>query len=92
MEISATHKVYFPRMMKFEINSESFAVNVTNVETNLEFSSFNIKLEFFGLIKDLKFYTDYIIGAVSFDKKKIFFDNSFYYSYSNSELFSSRKY
>ena len=70
MEISMDNKVYFPRMMKFEINSESFTVNITNVETNLEFSSFTIKREFFGLIKDLKFYTDYRIGAVSFDKKK----------------------
>ena len=62
--------IFFPKMMKFEINNESFEVNIDNVETNLEFSSFLIKRDFFGLIKDLKFYTDYIIGAVAFEKKK----------------------
>ena len=62
--------IYFPKMMKFEINNESFSVNIDNVETNLEFSSFIIKRDFFGLIKDLKFYTDYLIGTVAFEKRK----------------------
>ena len=61
---------YFPRMMKFEINNESFETNIDNVETNLEFSSFTITRNFFGLIKDLKFYKDYLIGAVAFEKRK----------------------
>ena len=69
-EKQITIETYFPRMMKFEINNESFEVNINNVEIDLEFSSFLIKRDFFGLIKDLKFYNDYLIGAVAFEKRK----------------------
>ena len=61
---------FFPKMMKCEINNESFTANINNVENNLEFTSFLITRDFFGLIKDLKFYTDYLIGAVAFEKRK----------------------
>ena len=61
---------YFPKMMKFEINIESFAIDMDNVEKDLEFTSFRIKKDFFGLMKDLKFYTDYLIGAIAFEKRK----------------------
>ena len=70
MKIESTDEVYFPRMMKFEINNESFEINIDNVEKDLELSSFIIKRDFYGLLKDLKFYDDYIIGAVAFEKKK----------------------
>ena len=69
---------YFPAMMKFEINNESFEVDIDNVEKNLEFSSFLIKRDFFGLVKDLKFYNDYIIGAVAYEKKKYTLSTPFF--------------
>ena len=69
---------YFPTMMKFEINNESFEVDIDNVENNLEFSSFLIKRDFFGLIKDLKFYNDYIIGAVAYEKRKYVLSTPFF--------------
>ena len=70
MKITSTNEIYFPKMMKFEINNESFEIDYNNVEIDLEFSSFIIRRDFFGLVKDLKFYNDYIIGAIAFEKKK----------------------
>ena len=70
MKISSTEEVYFPKMMKFEINNESFPINMDNLDADLELSTFTIRRNFFGLVKDLKFYNDYIIGAVSYEKKK----------------------
>ena len=70
MKIKSTDEVYFPKMMKFEINNESFKINLNNLEKDLELSSFIIRRNFFGLVKDLKFYNDYLIGAVAFEKEK----------------------
>ena len=64
-------------MMKFEINNESFEINLNNVEIDLELSSFVIRRDFFGLVKDLKFYNDYIIGAVAFEKRKYSLETPF---------------
>ena len=69
---------YFPVMMKFEINNESFEVDINNVEKDLEFDSFLIKRDFFGLVKDLKFYNDYIIGAVAYEKRKYVLSTPFF--------------
>ena len=77
MKIKSTDEVYFPKMMKFEINNESFEINLNNVEIDLELSSFTIRRDFFGLVKDLKFYNDYIIGAVAFEKKKYSLETPF---------------
>ena len=70
IKVTDLDRVFFPKMMKFEINNESFEINLSNLESDLSLSSFIIRRNFYGLLKDLKFYKDYLIGAVSFDKKK----------------------
>ena len=91
IKVTDLDRVFFPKMMKFEINNESFEINLSNLESDLSLSSFIIRRNFYGLLKDLKFYKDYLIGAVSFDKK-IFINDPIYESNSSNKLFPSWKY
>ena len=56
---------YFPPMMKFEINENSYKVGLTNgdIPKNARIDAFVITNKFFGLISKLSRYDDYIIGA-----------------------------
>ena len=69
---------FFPAMMKFEINNESFEVNLDNLENDLEFSKFIMKRYLFGLFRELKFYSEYIIGTIPYEKNKYTLTTPFY--------------
>ena len=55
---------YFPMMIHFEINEESFKIDSTTEK--VEFNEFKIYTELFGLVYNVRFYSEYIIGAYGF--------------------------
>ena len=59
--------VYFPRMMKFEINTDSIAVSInsTTIISDPNFSSITISHEFFGLFRNIELYKEFIIQSIS---------------------------
>jgi hypothetical protein len=68
-EISDSGTVFFPTMMKFELQSQSYAVNISNVNPIMNLDSFTIKKDYFGLVANVKFYDRYIIGALGYEQE-----------------------
>ena len=58
-EIEDYGTVFFPTMMKFELQSQSYPVNISNVNTKMNLDSFTIKKDYFGLVANVKFYDEY---------------------------------
>ena len=59
---------YFPSMMKFEIEKESFPLNydaITGYSFNI--NSFTISKTVYGLFYNVLIYTDFVIGALGFE-------------------------
>ena len=57
-------------MMKFEINTDSIAVDIDKEKFNSEpdFSKITISKGYFGLFSPIKFYTEFVIQAISLEK------------------------
>ena len=68
-EISDSGTVFFPTMMKFELQDQSYAVNISNVNPLMNLDSFTIKKDYFGLVANVKFYDRYIIGSLGYEQE-----------------------
>ena len=58
-------KSYFPQMINFEINAESLPI-MNEPLSEIKFSYFKIASEFFGLLFNVRYYHEYLIGAYGF--------------------------
>ena len=56
--------VYFPTLIKFEMDTFSYKIN--NYQ-NLLFDKFQISKNFYGLMYSLKFFSNFLIGAYGFE-------------------------
>ena len=60
---------YFPPMMNFEINNESFGVGrklvIGDIPNNIIINQFELKQSFFCLFAYLTYYNQYIVGSLS---------------------------
>ena len=61
---------FFPRMMKFEINTDSIPVDIegNKIINDPNFSTITIKKGYFGLFSPVKFYNEFIIQAITYEK------------------------
>ena len=59
--------IYFPRMIKFEINTDSIPVNIdsTKISNDPNFSTLTISSGYFGLFKKISLYNEFIIQSIS---------------------------
>lgn len=57
---------FFPTMLKFEINSNSYAILSTSI-SGISISQFTIKNNLYGLVANIKAYSNYIIGAYGYE-------------------------
>ena len=64
---NSTNHIFFPRMMKFEINTDSIEVDISKVATDPNFSKININSGYFGLFSPIKFYTEFVIQAIAYE-------------------------
>ena len=64
---SNSNILYFPRMMKFEINTDSIAVNIDSktISSDPNFSSITISNGFFSLFRSIDLYKEFIIQSIS---------------------------
>ena len=56
---------YYPQMINFEINAESMPI-MNEPSTQIEFSYFKIASDFYGLLFNVRYYHEYLIGAYGF--------------------------
>ena len=66
-EKSSNSNIYFPRMMKFEINTDSIPATIdsTKIKDDPTFSKITISNEYFGLFKKIEIYEQFIIQSIS---------------------------
>jgi hypothetical protein len=57
---------FFPTMMKFEINSNSYSILSSSI-SGISISQFTIKANLYGLVANVKAYSNYIIGAYGYE-------------------------
>ena len=58
---------FFPRMIKFEINTESIQANTEKIGEDPIFNKITIDQGYFGLFGGIKFYSDYIIQSIAYE-------------------------
>ena len=56
---------YFPPMLNFEINSQSYPITASTIPDDIVIDHFTISSFFFGLIGGINYYKEYIIGAIA---------------------------
>ena len=61
-------KKYFPRMIKFEINTNSIESNPENITQEPILDRIILNEGYYGLFVGIKYYTSYIIQAITFEK------------------------
>ena len=66
-EKSYNNKVYFPRMIKFEINTDSIEADPTKISQDPIFTKITIDKKYFGLFVGIKFYNEYIIQSIAYE-------------------------
>ena len=66
-EESYSSDVYYPRMIKFEINTDSIQADPTKINLEPVFSKITISKEYFGLFESIKVYNEFIIQAITFE-------------------------
>ena len=59
--------IFFPRMMKFEINTKSIETNIDMITVDPTFKSVTIDKGYFGLFVGINYYNEYIIQAISYE-------------------------
>ena len=59
-------KEYFPTMINFEVNEENLPIRKYNTLIYLKFDALEIFSEFVGLLFNIQFYHEYLIGAYGF--------------------------
>ena len=59
---------YFPPLMNFEINSESYDILLNPIPDNIIIDYFTLYEELYGLIGGVYFFNEYIIGGVAYHK------------------------
>lgn len=63
------NQAFFPSMMKFEIEKNSYAIDIANLKNiNFSFDTLSISPDFFGLVYSLKVYKSFIVGAYGFEQ------------------------
>ena len=70
---------YFPKMMKFEIDVESFEIKYENLTGEVSFDQFKIPLSTFCLIYKLRYYNTYIVGLYGYETSKATLSSPFSY-------------
>ena len=61
------NKVFFPKMIKFEINTDSIAADPTKIGDNPEFSKIKVSSGYFGLFVGIKYYNEYLIQSIAYE-------------------------
>ena len=59
---------YFPRMIKFEINTKSIEANPAKIKMDPSLRAITIDRGYFGLFVGIKYYTEYIIQAITYEE------------------------
>lgn len=67
-----TVKSFYPPMMKFEMNQNSYPLDSSVSKEGLDIMNFVIKPDFIGLIGRIKAYDKYIIGAYAIETNKFY--------------------
>ena len=65
----SSNKVYFPRMIKFEINTNSIEADPKSITKDPIFNQIIINKGYYGLFAGIKFYKEYIIQSITFENK-----------------------
>ena len=60
--------VFFPRMIKFEINTNSIEADPDKITSDPKFTKITINKGYFGLFVGIKYYKEYIIQAITFEE------------------------
>ena len=61
--------IFFPRMMKFEINTDSIPVNIENsINADPDFSQISINSGYYGLFYQIHLYDHFIVQSMTLEK------------------------
>ena len=62
---------YFPKMIKFEVNADSYPIDYTQINNyDIEITHFIISQNVFGLFHNLKVYSNFIVGSIGYELNK----------------------
>ena len=68
-QIKNDDELYFPRMIKFEINTNSIEANPQSITENPNLNKITLHRGYYGLFVGIKYYKEYIIQAIAFEIK-----------------------
>ena len=66
-ELTKNGNIYFPKMIKFEINTESIEANPDKIGSDPTFDKIIIDKGYFGLFHKIKYYSEYIIQSITYE-------------------------
>jgi hypothetical protein len=58
---------FFPKMIKFEINTNSLTTDTSKIVNEPKFDRITIDQGYFGLFEGIKYYTEFIIQAITYE-------------------------
>ncbi len=68
---------YFPRMIKFEINTDSITADPEKIGSDPTFDKIIIDKGYFGLFFGIRYYTEYIIQSITYENDDLQIQNPF---------------
>ena len=76
-ELKEGGKIYFPKMIKFEINTNSITTDPSKIGQDPKFTKITIDKGYFGLFEGIKYYKDFIIQSITYETTSLNFNSHY---------------